>query len=80
MSELTNVINIHLSERVQKGELINDDIVSIIDNIGSYLNLQTISDYSKSQEISYNAALKRIKSGKIKEYKLFNVTFIIDNE
>lgn len=80
MSELANIIKEHLANRVQNGELSNDDIVSIIDLMGAYLNLKTISDYAKHENIVYNAVKKRIESGKIKEYKLFNVVFIIDNE
>lgn len=80
MSNLVNKINDHLSQRVQSCELSNDDIVSIIDTLGYYLNLKTISDYAKSENIVYNAVKKRIDTGKIKEYKLFGVTFIIDNE
>jgi len=80
MSELTNKINQHLSERVQKGELSNEDIISIIDHIGSYLNLKTISDYAKAENISYNGVLKRMGNNQIQKYTLFNQTFIIDNE
>jgi hypothetical protein len=79
-SELHNVIKQHLGQRLQNNELSNEDMTSLIDLIAGYLNLQTISDYSKSKKISYNGVLERIKSGKLKEYVLFNVKFVIDNE
>jgi len=79
-SELHNVIKQHLGQRLQNNELSNEDMTSLIDLIGGYLNLQTISDYSKSKNISYNGVLERIKSGKLKEYVLFNVKFVVDNE
>ena len=79
-SELYEVINQHLGVRLQNNELTNNDITGLIDLLGRYLNLQTISDYSKEKSISYNGVLARIKSGVIKEYTLFNVKFVIDND
>lgn len=78
-SELYNVINDHLGKRLQKNELTNDDIVGLIDLLGGYLNLKPITTYAKSEGISYNGALARIKSGKIKQYELFGCIFVIDN-
>ena len=80
MSELHNIIKEHLGKRLHNSELSNDEMVSLIDLIGSYLNLQTIANYATLENISYNGVLARIKSGKIKEYELFGVKFIIDNE
>jgi hypothetical protein len=79
-SALAAKIRDHLSQRVQKGELSNKDMVSIIDCIGSYLNLKTISDYARDEKISYNGVLTRIENGKVTEYNLFDVKFVIDNE
>ncbi len=79
MSDLLRTINNHLSSRVQNCELKNEDIVSVINNLGSYLNAQTISDYAKSQKITYNGALMRIGTGKIKTFELFGIKFVIDN-
>jgi hypothetical protein len=68
------VIN-RLGDMVQKNELSNNCLVKIIEQLGGFLNLKTISDYSKSNCISYNG---------VKNYRkkviLFNVKFIIDNE
>ena len=71
---LVNKICEHLSQRIENGELSNDDMVQIIECVGRYLNLQTISDYSKEHRLSYNG-VKRFRSVR----KLFNVKFVIDN-
>lgn len=72
---LVNKICEHLSKRIESNELSNDDIVQIIEHLGCYLNLQTISDYSRSTGISYNGS-KKFRTVK----KIFNVKFVIDNE
>lgn len=79
MNQKTEIINNHLSNLVQKGELENEDIISIVENMGSYLNLKTISDYATSEKISYNAVLKRIATKNIQVLRIFNVRFVIDN-
>ena len=77
---LTKVIKEHLSDRVQKGELNNEDIVEIIDLLGAYLNAETISDYAKRNKITYNGTLQRIATGKLKTFTLFKNKFVIDND
>lgn len=52
----------------------NDFLVEIIKRAGQYLNLQTISDYAKEHNLSYQG-VKTCRS--IQE--LFNVKFVIDN-
>lgn len=74
MSKLGDKINNRISELVENGELSNDDMVSMVEHIGGYLNLQTISDYSRGNGISYNGAKKCRKV-----VEIFNVKFIIDN-
>jgi len=64
--------NIYLG--IEQCLLSNDELVQIIDQSGSFLNLQTISDYAKENKISYNGAKKFRKT-----VKIFNVKFIIDN-
>ena len=64
-----------LSELICKGEIDNTGMVKIIELCGSYLNLKTISDYSRENNISYNGAKK---FRKVQE--LFNVKFVIDND
>jgi hypothetical protein len=80
MSELSKIIKEHLGKRLHNSELTNDEMVELIDTIGMYLNLRTVANYATLENISYNGVLARIKSGKIKEYELFGVKFIIDNE
>ncbi len=79
-SELHNIIKEHLGNRLHNIELTNDEMVSLIDLIGGYLNLRTVANYATTNKISYNGVLERIKSGKIKEYTLFGVKYVIDNE
>ena len=65
----------HISERIENNELSNEDCITIIEHIGGYLNLKTISDYAKNNGKSYNG-VKKFR--KIKE--IFNVKFVIDNK
>lgn len=56
-------------------EIDNDSLVQIIEHCGRLLNLKTISQYSKDNNISYNG---------VKNYRkclvLFNTKFVIDND
>lgn len=71
---LVNKICEHLSERFINDELSNDDMIQIIECIGGFLNLRTISDYAKENSISYNGA-KHFRNVR----ELFKVKFVIDN-
>jgi hypothetical protein len=64
-----------IHENVVKGNLSNDELVQLIEQCGSYLNLKTIPDYAKENCISYNGAKKFRRV-----VKIFNVKFIVDNE
>jgi len=64
-----------LSELIETNQLNNADLVQIIEHVGSYLNLETISDYAKKNNLSYNGVKKCRKI-----IKLFNVKFVIDNQ
>lgn len=50
-------------------------MVQLIELCGNYLNLKTIPDYAKENNISYNG---------VKKYRnvirIFNIKFVIDNE
>jgi hypothetical protein len=72
---LVNKICDHLTERITSGELSNDNLVQIIEHIGGYLNLKTISSYSKENKISYNG----VKNFRVIK-PIFGVKFVIDNE
>lgn len=58
----------------------NEFLVQICELSGSFLNLKTISDYAKQNNLSYNGVLKRVTSNKIQKVNIFNTNFIIDNE
>jgi hypothetical protein len=64
-----------LSELIETNQLNNADLVHIIEHVGGYLNLETISDYAKKNNISYNGVKKCRKT-----MTLFNVKFVIDND
>ncbi len=70
-----DIICDHLSQRIESGEIDNDGMVQIIELCGKYLNLQTIPDYAKSNNLSYNGT-KKHKPIK----KIFGVKFVIDNQ
>lgn len=71
---LTNKICEHISGRITSGELDNADLVQIIEHLGGYLNLQTISNYAREKGMSYNGA-KRFRE----RVNLFGVGFVVDN-
>jgi len=64
-----------LSELIETNQLNNADLVQIIEHVGGYLNLETISEYAKKNNLSYNGVKKCRKV-----IKLFNVKFVIDNQ
>lgn len=71
---LINKIKEHLAMRIENGELRNHELVQLIELIGSYLNIQTISNYAKENNLSYNGA-KKFRT----VINLFGAKFIIDN-
>lgn len=56
----------------------NEGLVQLIELAGNHLNLRTVPDYSKQEEISDNGARKETKRRKLR--KIFNVNFVIDNK
>ena len=64
-----------ISDKFESDELDNESLVQIIEHCGSYLNLQTISDYSIKNKMSYNG-VKKFRQTK----EIFGVKFVIDNE
>ena len=71
---LINTICQHLSKRIENGELKNDELVQLIELIGSYLNLKTIAAYPKENRMSYNG---------VKNFRtitpIFGVKFVVEN-
>jgi len=75
MNDLEQKILNRLENLIIENKLSNDNLVQIIELCGSYLNLQTISDYSKDNNISYNG-VKKCRN----VIEIFNVKFVIDND
>ena len=68
-------IKVFIFQKFQDGELNNDTLVQLIEQAGSYLNLKTIPDYAKENNMSYNG----VKNNR-KIVELFGVKFVIDND
>jgi hypothetical protein len=62
-------------ESVSNDQLSNQDLVQLIELCGGFLNLKTIPDYAKANNLSYNGVKKHRKIQII-----FNVKFVIDND
>ena len=73
--ERSALIRDRLFECIHNGELNNDDLVQIFEHVGVILNLQTLSGYSRQENISYQGAKKRNKTS----INIGGVNFIIDN-
>ncbi|MFH2029666.1 MAG: hypothetical protein ABIJ40_03450 [Bacteroidota bacterium] len=74
MTEYERNILDRISQLVMKGKLSNEFLVQNIELAGSFLNLQTISDYAKANNLSYNG----VKNHR-EVRNLFNVKFVVDN-
>ena len=78
MTQLTEneIKMIHKFEKyVYEHKVSNEFLVKIIELSGSFLNIQTISDYSRNNKISYNAA-KKFRN----VLEMFNIKWVIDND
>jgi hypothetical protein len=53
-TENTNKLLRFISEKFQTGELNNDSLVQIIELFVAYLNIETIPNYDKKNQLSYN--------------------------
>lgn len=73
--ENTNKLLNFVAKNFETGKLENDSLVQLIELCGAYLNLQTISNYAKSNNMSYNGVKNHREI-----IKLFNQKFVIDNE
>jgi hypothetical protein len=63
------------SEKFEKGELNNDSLVQLIELAGNYLNIESIPNYAKQNNLSYNG-VKKFRT----IVELFNIKFVIDND
>lgn len=73
--KLINTICEHIGKRFVANELSNDDMVQLIEYCAGFLNLKTIPQYAKDNNLSYNGA-KNFRTIKT----LFGVQFVIDND
>lgn len=64
-----------LDNKMQEKAFTNDDLVHFIEQVGRYLNLQTLPDYAKTHNMSYNGVKKFRETREI-----FKVKFVIDND
>ena len=75
MENLKDKLLLNIYKGMENKLLSNNDLVQIIESAGSYLNLMTIADYAKTNNISYNGAKKHRHV-----QQMFKVKFIIDNQ
>lgn len=61
--------------KFEAGELDNISLVELFKRTGMYLNLQTISDYARTNKMSYEGVKK---CRKIEE--IYGVKFVIEND
>jgi len=71
----TEDVTEQIAKGAQNNTLSNDDLVQIIELCGSFLNLQTIADYARTNRLSYNGA----KNNRDVRH-ILNVKFVIDND
>ena len=64
-----------VATKFENNELDNDSLVQLIELSGRYLNLQTIANYAKENNISYNGA-KKFRN----IIQLFQTKFVIEND
>lgn len=74
-NELKDRIILNIMKGMENQMLSNNDLIEIIEAAGLFLNLRTIADYAKQNNISYNGA-KNFRD----KVELFGVSFVIDNE
>lgn len=64
-----------IHNKVVNGELSNVQLIELINQCGSYLNLKNIPDYAKDNNMSYNG-VKRFRN----IVEIFNTKYVIDND
>lgn len=64
-----------LDEKMYDGSFTNEDLVRFIESVGKYLGLQTLPDYAKENNMSYNG-VKKFREVK----EILGVKFVIDND
>lgn len=69
-----DIIN-RLGTYIHENGMSNEALVQLIELSGSFLNLMTISDYAKANQLSYNG----VKHNRT-IVKIFNTKFVIENQ
>lgn len=64
-----------IHRKFQSGEIDNNSLVELFKQTGEYLNLKTISDYARDNNMSYEG----VKKGRRIE-EIYGVKFVIDND
>jgi hypothetical protein len=64
-----------VTQKTMLGELSNNDLVQLIEVAGSFLNIKTIPDYAKENNLTYNGVKNHRKI-----IEIFNTKFVIDND
>lgn len=73
--QLISVICEHIEAQFRDGKVDNAGLVQIIEHIGGLLNLRTISNYAKENNLSYNG-VKNFRN----VIELFGGKFVVDND
>lgn len=63
-----------VATKFEAGELDNQSLVELIQQAGAYLNLATIADYARKNNMSYEGAKKYRHTE-----ELFGIKFVVDN-
>lgn len=71
---MPNYLN-EIEKAIYNGQFTNEQLVQLIELAGSYLNLQTIPNYIKTNKITYNG-VKKCRNVKT----ILGVKFVIDND
>jgi len=64
-----------LDEKMMDGNFTNEDLVQFIESVGKYLGLNTLPNYAKENNMSYNG-VKKFRE----VIEIFGVKFVIDND
>jgi len=63
-----------LDDKMMDGNFTNEDLVQFIESVGKYLGLQTIPNYAKENNLSYNG-VKKFREVQ----EILGVRFVVDN-
>lgn len=74
-TENTKKLKDFIAKKFENGELDNDSLVQLIALCGSYLNIKSIAEYAKENDMSYNG-VKKFRN----IVTIFNQKFVVDND